>query len=140
NAMKGEMDFMASDRVWDIVEFPNGVKAIGHKWVFKTKKDSQGNIERHKARLATKGFTMREGIYYMETFSLVSKKDSLHVIMALVAYFDFELHQMDVKTAFLNNDPEEEAYMKQPEEFSSNDGEHLVYMLKKSIYGLKQAS
>ena len=76
----------------------------------------------------------------METFSIVSKKDSLRVILALVAHFDMELQQMDVKTAFLNGELEEEVYMKQLEGFSSSDGEHLVCKLKKSIYGLKQAS
>ncbi|GAA0163100.1 transmembrane signal receptor [Lithospermum erythrorhizon] len=139
NAMKDEMDCMTSNRVWDLVELPNGVKAIGCKWVFKTKKDSHGNIERHKTRLVAKGFTQREGIDYTETFSHVSKKDSLRVVMALVAHFDFELHQMDVKKAFLNGDLEEEVYMKQPEGFPSKDGEHLVCKVNKSIYGLKQA-
>ena len=114
NAMKEEMNSMASNRVWDLVELPNGIKAIGCKWVFKTKKDSLGNIERHKARLVAKGFNQREGIDYTETFSHVSKKDSLRIIMALVAYFDFDLHQMDVKTTFLNGNLEEEVYMKQP--------------------------
>ena len=140
NAMKEEMDSMASNRVWDLVKLPDGVKAIGCKWVFKTKKDSQGNIERHKARLVAKGFTQREGIDYTETFSPVSKKDSLRVVMALVAHFDLDLQQMDVKTAFLNGNLEEEVYMKQPEGFFSSDGEHLVCKLNKSIYGLKQAS
>ena len=99
-----------------------------------------GNIERHKARLVAKGFTQREGIDYTETFSPISKKDSLRIIMALVAHFDFDLHQMDVKMSFLNGNLEEEVYMKQPEGFSSSEGEHLVCKLKKSIYGLKQAS
>ena len=99
-----------------------------------------GNIERHKARLVAKGFNQREGIDYTETFSPVSKKDSLQIIMALVAHFDFDLHQMDVKTKFLNGNLEEEVYMKQPEGFSSSEGEHLFCKLKKSIYGLKQAS
>ena len=76
----------------------------------------------------------------METFSPVSKKDSLQIIMALVAHFDFDLHKMDVKTTFLNGYLEEEVYMKQPEGFSSSEGEHLVCKLKKSIYGFKQAS
>ena len=115
DAMKDEMDSMATNKVWNLVTLPDGVKAIGCKWVFKTKRDSLGNIERYKARLVAKGFTQREGIDYTETFSPVSKKDSLRVIMALVAQFDLELHQMDVKTAFLNGDLEEEVYMKQPE-------------------------
>ena len=78
--------------------FPNGAKTIGCKRVYKTKKDSLGNIERYKARLVAKGFTQKEGIGYKETFSPVSKKDSLHIILALVAHFDFELQQMNVKT------------------------------------------
>ena len=68
----------------------DGIKAICCKWVFETKKDSLGNIERHKARLVAKGFNQREGIDFMETFSPVSKKDSLRIIMALVAHFDFD--------------------------------------------------
>ena len=138
-AMKKEMNSMASNRVWDLVELPDGIKAIGCKWVFKTK-DSLGNIERHKAKLVAKGFNQREGIDYTETFSPVSKKDSLWIIMALVAYFDFDLHPMDVKTTFLNGNLEGEVYMKQSAGFSSSEGEHLVCKLKKSIYGLKQAS
>ena len=119
----------------------NGVKANGCKWVFKKKKkDSLGNIERHKTRLVAKGFTQREGIDYTETFSPVSKKDSLQILMELVAHFDFDLHQMDVKTTFLNGNLEEEVYMKQTEGFSPSEGEHLVCKLNKSIYGLKQAS
>ena len=127
SAMKEEeMNSMTSNRVWDLVELPNGVKAVGYKWVFKTKNDLLGNIERHKARLIAKGFTQREGIDYTETFSSVFRKDSLRIIMALVTYFDFDLHQMDMKTAFLNGNLEEEVYMKQPERFSSSEGEHLV--------------
>ena len=92
-----------------------------------------GNIERYKARLVAKGFTQKEGIDYMETFSPISKKGSLYVILALVAHFDLELQQMDVKTAFLNGDLKEEVYMKQLERFPSSDGEQLVCKLKKSI-------
>ena len=107
NAMKEEMNSMASNRVWDLVELPDGIKVIGCKWVFKTKKDSLDNIERHKARLVAKGFNQREGIDYTETFSPEFKKDYLRIIMALVAHFDFDLHQMDVKTTFLNGNLEE---------------------------------
>jgi hypothetical protein len=87
-----------------------------------------------------KGFTQREGVDYNETFSPVSCKDSFRIIMALVAHFNLELHQMDVKTAFLNGDLEEKVYMKQPKGFFMEGKEHMGYRLKKSIYGLKQAS
>ena len=129
--MKEEMNSMTSNRVWDLVELPNGVKAVECKWVFKTKNDSLSIIERHKVRLVAKGFTQREEIDYIETFSPVSKKDSLRIIMALIAHFDFDLYQMDVKTTFLNGNLEEEVYMKQLEGFSSSEGEHLVCKLKK---------
>jgi len=116
------------------------ITKLGCKWVFKTKRDSQGNIERYKARLVAKGFTQKDGINYKETFSPVSKKDSFRIIMALVAHYDLELHQMDVKTAFLNGDLEEDVYMDQPVGFAEEGKEHMVCKLKRSIYGLKQAS
>ena len=119
---------------------PQGAKAIGCKWVYKTKRDSLDNIERYKAKLVAKGFTQKEGIDYKETFSPVFKKDSLRIILALVAHFNLELKQMDVKMTFLNGDLEEEVYMKQLEGFSFREGEHLVCKLKKSTYCLKQAS
>ncbi|RVX15068.1 Retrovirus-related Pol polyprotein from transposon TNT 1-94 [Vitis vinifera] len=105
-----------------------------------TKRDAKGNIECFKAKLVAKGFTQKEGIDYRDTFSPVSKKDSLKIIMALVAHFDLELHQMDVKTTFLNGNLDEDIYMEQPEGFAKKGNEHLVCKLKKSIYGLKQAS
>ncbi|RVW43546.1 Retrovirus-related Pol polyprotein from transposon TNT 1-94 [Vitis vinifera] len=82
----------------------------------------------------------REGIDFTETFSPVSTKDSFRLVMALVAHFDLELHQMDVKIAFLNGDLSEEVYMSQPEGFKENGKENMVCRLKRSIYGLKQAS
>ena len=87
-----------------------------------------------------KGFTQREGIDYNKTFSPVSCEDSFRIIMALVAYYDLELHQMDVKTAFLNEDLEKNVYRAQPKGFVMEGKERLGCLLKKSIYGLKQAS
>ncbi|RVW36414.1 Retrovirus-related Pol polyprotein from transposon TNT 1-94 [Vitis vinifera] len=139
-AMKDEMKSMKDNGVWDLVEFPKGVKPIGCKWIFKTKRDSKGNIVRYKARLVAKGFTQKEGIDYKETFSPVSSKDSFRIIMALIAHYDLELHQMDVKTTFLNGNIDETIYMVQPENFESKDSKQLVCKLKRSIYGLKQAS
>uniref|UniRef100_A0A1J3K4I8 Retrovirus-related Pol polyprotein from transposon TNT 1-94 n=2 Tax=Noccaea caerulescens TaxID=107243 RepID=A0A1J3K4I8_NOCCA len=140
DASKDEIDSMVKNGVWDIVPLPEGHKAVGCKWIFKTKLDCNGNVERYKARLVAKGFNQKEGIDYCETFSPVSRKDSLRIILALVAQYDLELHQMDVKTAFLNGDLEEEVYMRQPEGFIIEGQEDMVCKLKKSIYGLKQAS
>lgn len=138
--MEAELDSMQKNGVWELVEPVATQKAIGCKWVFKTKRAADGSIERHKARLVVKGYTQKEGVDFSETFSPVSTKDSFRIIMALVAHYDMELHQIDVKTAFLNGELEEEIYMQQPEGFIQVGNEHLVCRLKRSIYGLKQAS
>jgi hypothetical protein len=110
-AMEDELRSMRTNQVWDLEEIPKGAKTVGCKWVYKIKYDSRGNIDKFKARLVAKGYTQREGINYNETFSPVSCKDSFRIVMALVAHYDLELHQMDVKTAFLNGDLEETVYM-----------------------------
>ena len=107
--MKYELNFVVHNGIWDLVELPEGHRKIGCKWVFKTKCDSHGNLERYKARLVVKGFTHKDGFNYKETFSPVSKKYSSRIIMALVAHYDFELHQMDVKTTFFNENLNKEA-------------------------------
>ena len=138
--MKEEINSMEHNGVWDLVELPKGFKRVDYKWVFKIKCDSHDNLEHYKARLVAKGFTLKDDIDYKETFSPISRKDSFMIIMALVSYYDFELHQMDVKIIFLNRDLEENVYMDQPMGFSIEGKEHMVCKLKKSIYGLKQAS
>jgi hypothetical protein len=138
--MKDEIKSMSTNEVWDLEEIPKGAETVGCKWVYKTKYDSQENIDKFKARLVVKGYTQREGIDYNETFSSLSCKDSFRIIMALVAHYDLELHEMDVKTAFLNGDLDETVYMAQPKGFIMKSKEKLGYRLKKSIYGLKQAS
>ena len=114
DAMNEKIKSMKDNDVWDLVPLPESVKPIGCKWIFKTKRGSKGDVERYKARLVAKGYTQKEGINYKETFSSVSSKDSFRAIMALVAHFDLELHQMNVKTAFLNGDIDETIYMVQP--------------------------
>ena len=84
---------------------------VGCKWIFKTKRDSTCNIERYKARLVAKSFTRNDGIDYKKSFSLVFRKDFLRIIMALIAHYDLELHQMDMKIAFLNGNLEKEVCM-----------------------------
>nr|GEV65277.1 putative zinc finger, CCHC-type [Tanacetum cinerariifolium] len=138
--MEDELNSMSKNNVWKLAELPKGATPVGCKWVYKTKLDSNGNVERYKARLVAKGYTQKEGLDYKETFSPVSRKDSLRIVMAHVAHFDLELHQLNVKTTFLNGYLHEDVYMAQPQGFKSKGQEHLVCKLKKSIYGLKQAS
>ena len=138
--MISEMKSMHVNDVWELVEPSKSQKAIGCKWVYKTKLHADGSIERYKARLVAKGFTQKEGVDYTETFSPVSTKDAFRAIMAMVAHYDMKLHQMDVKTAFLNGELSEEIFMKQPEGFIEPGKEHLVCKLNRSIYGLNQAS
>lgn len=138
--MENELRSMSSNNVWDLVEIPNGVKPVDCKWVYKTKRDSKGKVQKYKARLVAKGFTQIEGRDYNETFAPVSTKASFRIVMALVAYFDLELHQMDVKIAFLNGNLDEAIYMVHPQGFAVKGKEHMGCRLRKSIYGLKQAS
>ena len=114
DAMKDEMTSMSQNKVWSLVDFPDDCRPIGCKWVFKTKRDAKGQVERYKARLVAKGYSRREGIDFKESFSLVSTKDSLRIIIAIVAHFDLELHQMYVRTTFLNGDIVADVYMSQP--------------------------
>jgi hypothetical protein len=139
-AMEDEVRSMSINKVRDLEEIPTRAKTVGCKLVYKMKCDSKGNIERFKARLMAKGFTQREDIDYTEIFSPVSCNDSLGIIMALVAHYDLELHQMDVKTTFLNRDLLENVYMAQPKGFAVKGKEHMGCHLRKSIYVLKQAS
>ena len=97
-----------------MVDLLDGYTPIGCKWVFKTKREAKGYVERYKTRLVAKGYSQREGIDFKETFSPVSTKDSLCIIMAIVAHFDLELHQMDVRITFLNRDLVKDVYMSQP--------------------------
>ena len=114
-------------------------KAVGSKWVFKTKRGADGTVERHKARLVAQGYSQQYGQDYDETFSPVVRFESLRTVIAFAVQHGLELHQMDVTTAFLNGELKEEVYMRQPEGFAAKGKEDLVCKLKKSIYGLKQS-
>ena len=137
-AMNNEIESLKKHEVWDLVKLPAGRKAIGSKWIFKCKTDADGNVERYKARLVAQGFTQKYGIDYEETFSPVVRFESVRTVLALAAKLGFKLHQMDIKTAFLNGELEEEIFMRQPEEFIEEGKEEMVCKLKRSIYGLKQ--
>jgi hypothetical protein len=138
--MKDEMRSMSANQVWKLEEIPKGAQTVGCKWAYKIKRDFKENIHRFKIGLMTKDFTQREGIDYNETFSSVSSKDSFRILIALLTHYDLELHQMDVKMTFLNEDLYENVYMSQPKGFFIEGKENLGCHLTKSIYGLKHAS
>lgn len=138
--MKSEIESMHFNQVWDLLEPPEGVKSIGCKWIYKKKRGADGKVETFKARLVAKCFTQKEEIDYEETFSPVAMLKSIRILLSIAAHFDYEVWQMDVKTAFLNGNLDECIYMMQPDGFIVKGQEHLVCKLKRSIYGLKQAS
>ena len=131
---------MYSNQVWDLVKAPNGIKPVDSKWVYKRKRGVDGKVETFKVRLVVKGYTQKEGIDYDETFSPVAMLKSIRILLSIAAHYDYEIWQTDVKTALLNGNLEEEIYMLQLEGFIAKNQEHMVCKLKRSIYGLKQAS
>ena len=137
-AIEEEYGSLVSMGTWTVTRTPYGIKPLGVKWVFKLKKDAQGNITRYKARLVAQGFAQIKGINYDETFAPVSKHSTLRTLLAVAAHQDMHILQMDIKTAFLNGDIDEEIYIKQPEG-KEMEGAGLSCRLHKAIYGLKQA-
>jgi hypothetical protein len=134
-ACQYEIDVLAKNGTWELVDLPPGRKAVKSKWVFKLKADG-----RYRTRLVAKGFTQIPGVDFDETFSPVARFESLHMILVLAVLEDWHIHQMDVKSAFLNGVLDEEIFMEQPQGFITTGSETQVCCLHKAIYGLKQAS
>ncbi len=128
-AMREEYDSLMINNTWTLEPLPAGRKPLSCKWVIKIKQDANGEVERYKARLVARGFTQTYRVDYNETFAPVAKFTVIRCILALAALEDMEIHQMDVKTAFLNGELEEEIYMEQPQGFMHQRGEHLVCKL-----------
>lgn len=136
-AMDDEMQSHRINGTWTLVDLPNGRKPIKAKWVFKTKKNEDGNIVRHKARLVAKGCSQKYGIDYGETFSPVVRYNSIRFLIAYAVKARLKIHHMDAITAFLQGELDEIIFMEQPEEYE--DGTRRVCRLNKAVYGLKQA-
>ena len=139
-ATDSEYQSLIDNDTWDLVELPEGRTAIGCKWIFKVKYNGEGEAIRFKSRLVAKGYSQRHGIDFEETFSPVVRFSSIRTLLALAVQKGMIVHQMDIVTAFLNGELQEEIYMQQPDGYQISGKESLVCRLKRSLYGLKQAS
>ena len=128
--MKPEMGSMYENKVWTLVELPDDRQAILYKWIFKKKIDADSSVTIYKARLVAKGFRQVQVVDYDETFSPVAMLKSGQIMLAIAAFYDYEIWQMDVKTAFLNGYLKEELYMIQPEGFVNPKGANKMCKLQ----------
>jgi transposase InsO family protein len=137
-AMDDEIKSLAENKTWVLVDRPSVQhKVIKGRWLYKTKLNPDGSVDKQKARYVIKGFAQRQGIDYTQTFSPVARSGTIRSIVAVAANEGMELLQFDVSTAFLYGQLEEEIYMEQPEGYT--DGSDKVCKLLRSLYGLKQA-
>lgn len=137
-AMEDEMQAMYANNTWDLVELPKGRKSVGCKWVYKVKPLADGS-SKYKARLVAKGFSQKYGQDYDEVFAPVVKQSTFRILLSVASYKNMSVNHIDIKTAFLNGDLDNEVYLKQPEGFE-DPTRHLVCKLNKSLYGLKQSA
>lgn len=138
-AMKEELMMIEKNQTWMFVNIPAHKKAIGVKWVYRTKFNANSCINKHKARLVVKGYAQMFGVDFSETFAPVARLDTIRMLLAFTAQNGWTIHQIDVKSAFLNGYLEEEIFVEQPKGFVVQGEEEKVYLLKKALYGLKQA-
>ena len=137
--MAAEIQALELNKTWILTSLPMHKTAIGCKWVYEVKFKADGTIEWYKVRLVAQGYTQAEGLDYHQTFAPVAKMVTVRCLLPIAAVQQWPIHQFDFNNAFLHADLDEEVYMQIPFEFSQQ-GENRVSKLKKSLYGLKQAS
>jgi len=138
-AMQEELTMIEKNDTWKLVERPPDRKVIGVKWVYRTKLNADGSVNKHKARLVVKAYAQIFGVDFSETFAPVARLDTIRLLLAIATQKGWKIYQLDVKSAFLNGFLQEEIYVEQPEGFVAEGQEDKVYLLKKALYGLKQA-
>ncbi|KAE8224268.1 hypothetical protein CF319_g2806 [Tilletia indica] len=136
-AMDDEVNSLVEMGTWELVDLPKDREVVGSRWVFKLKLDRDGRAARHKGRLVAQGFTQRDGIDFSDTFAPVARLATIRIIISIGLALGLNLGSIDIKTAYLNGKLHEEVYMQQPPEY--DDGTGRVCLLRRAIYGLKQA-
>lgn len=139
-AMDEELSSLKHNNTWTIVETPKGAYIVSCKWVYKTKRNSRGEVERYKARLVARGFSQKFGTDYDEVFAPVVRQTTLKVLLTVAGKKNLIIKHFDAKSAFLNGDLQEEIYMQQPRGYAVAGKEKYVCRLERGIYGLKQAA
>eukprot|EP00253_Pinus_taeda_P017690 PITA_17690 len=138
-AMVEEIGAIEKSKTWDLLDLPEGKDAIGVKWIYKTKSNAEGKIDRHKARLVVKGYKEQQEKDYDETFAPVVRMKTIIIVLSIAKQHKWKIYQMDVKSTFLNGVLKEEVYVEQPLGYEVEGQEHKVYKLEKALYGLNQA-
>ena len=123
----------------DLTDLPHGATIVRVKWIYKTKLNEHGEVDKYKARLVAKGYTQQHGVDYTEVFAPVACIDTIRLVFALAAQKGWSLFQLDVKSAFLHGELNEEVYVEQPPGYIVKGEENKVYRLRRALYGLKQA-
>ena len=139
-AVYEELKALADNKTWELVSRPTNKNIVKCKWVFKRKVGADGEIQRYKARLVAKGFSQKFGEDYFETFAPVVRISTVRLLFGLAAELDLEIDHIDITTAFLNGDLQEDIYMEQPPGFIEPGNESKVCKLQKALYGLKQSA
>ena len=138
-AMEDEITAIEKNHTWKLFELPNGAKKIGVKWIYKSKVNEHGEVDKFKARLMAKGYSQKHGIDYNEVFAPIARMDTIRMVIAIVAQRGWSIYQFDVKSTFLHGTLTEDVYVAQPKGYEKKGSEHMVYKLHKALYGLKQA-
>ena len=136
-AMDEEIECIEKNQTWELVDVPKDKDVFSVKWIYKTRQDADGNVQKHKERMVARGFTQQPDIDFNETFTTVACMDTVITVLSIATQNKLLVYQMDVKSAFLNGYIDKEVDVEQPQGYEVPGKEHKVYILKKALYGLK---
>lgn len=137
--MDAEIEAIKKNDAWELIELLVGAKKVNVKWVYKTKFNENGDVDKYKARLVAKGYTQKYGIYYTEVFALVARLETIQLVISIATQKKWKILQLDLKSTFLHGELNKEVFIEQPPDYQQKGAEQKVYKLKKALYGITQA-